>query len=398
MKPYAAVFNTTDQCSLRCRYCFTCPNPRTSTAQVAKDAMRYIADNWITSKQIGQPSFTFFGGEPTIMWDEIIIPAAEWCRTVLDKELQQYNNISMGLSITTNGQHLTEERLLQWKALGGTFLLSIDGVPIVQDIDRPRLDGGSSSEAILKIIPCLLEHFPETTFRSTVTPYSAQWLFDSFIFAYGLGFKTYYVTPNSREHWDEKSRKTLTEHMEQIFNIHYCDMTSGQQGLKFWNWYSSFSNVLNAEVFIPITTKRCGLGTTSTGIGTQGEIFGCQEHNTFDENSMFYLGNIYTGGVDPLLSQQLLAIYSSLETPINAEFPEKCATCPLKNRCSLLFCPSANLAHNQSLNKLPDIDCFWKNLLYNNAERILQLIEEDNNHEVLEWLIQHNHLGRGECL
>ena len=396
MKPYAAIFNTTDLCSLACRYCFTAPNPRTSTAQVAKDAMQYIANNWIETRPDTTPGFTFFGGEPTLMWDEIIIPATYWCREVLDKQLSEYN-VKMNLSITTNGQHLTPARIRQWKELGGVFLLSIDGVPIVQDIDRPRRDGKSSSQVLEDIIPTLLYYFPETTFRSTVTPYSAQYLFESFIYAYSMGFKSYFVCPNTREHWDEESRNHLAKAIEGIINIHYCDMTTGQEGLKFWNWFNEFQNVLNVDWFVPMDTKRCGLGTTSCGIGTKGEIFGCQEHNTYDEEDVFYLGNIYTGEIEQPRIDKLVEMYLSLDAPKNAEFPEKCDSCQLKNRCSTLFCPSANIASTNTLNLLPDIECYWKNLLFDNAQRILTLIEEDNNHNVLDYLQDKGYLGREIC-
>lgn len=395
MKPYAAIFNTTDACSLGCRYCFTNPNPRTSTAQVAMDAMQYIANNWIENPNTDPPAFTFFGGEPTVKWDEIIIPAATWCREVLDKQLIKYD-IAMHLSITTNGQHLTEERIKQWKELNGFFLLSIDGVPIVQDVDRPRIDGGSSFNKIYEILPALLHYFPETTFRSTVTPYSAPYLFDSFIFAYGMGFKSYFVCPNVREKWDDEARTALAKSFEAICNVHYCDITMHKDGLKFWNWFEDFHNVIMADLFVPMTTKRCGLGTTSCGIGTKGEIFGCQEHNTYDEDDIFYLGNIYTGGIEQSRINNLLKMYSTLESPKNAEFPEKCETCNLRNRCNLLFCPSANLASTGKLNLLPDAECFWKNLMFDNANRILTLIEEDNNHAALDWLQNRDFLGKEE--
>jgi uncharacterized protein len=360
---------------------------------VAKDSLRYLADNWLRKKdQYSPPSFTFFGGEPTLMWDKIIIPATDWCREVIDKELAEHG-VKMSLSITTNGQHLTPERIRQWKELGGTFLLSTDGIPEVQNIDRPRVDGSSSFDKLFDIIPTLLQYFPDTTFRSTVTPYSACYLVESYIYAHSMGFKSYFVCPNVREPWDNVSREILAKNFEGICNIQYVDMSYENRLCKFHDWFREFGNALLIDEKITMTTKRCGLGTTSCGIGTRGEIFGCQEHNTYDENDVFYLGNIYTGGVELDRQKKLLDFYSTLETPINAEFPEKCNTCIIKNRCAGLFCPSANLASNNTLNRLPDIECFWKNLLFSNARRILNLIEEDNNHTAFNYLQNNGHLG-----
>lgn len=396
MRPYSVVFNTTDECSLRCKYCFTNPNPRIATLQVAKDAIKYVVDNWKISRPDTPPSFAFFGGEPTLHWDDIMIPAVEWCRETLDKELKEFG-VKVSFSMTTNGQHLTKERLEKWKSLHGGVLLSIDGIPYVQDNDRPRFDKGSSSKPLVEIIPTLLELFPNTTFRSTVTPFSVNYLFESFIYAYSLGFKSYFVCPNVREEWSEEAKATLAQHMEMIFNIQYCDISVGQDGLKFWNWFDQFKYALKKDLEIPFTTKRCGLGTTSCGIGASGEIFGCQEHNTYDETDIFYLGNIYTGGIEQDKIDALLARYSTLSSPKNVNNPDKCKTCPVKNCCNLLFCPSACLATTGALNILTDTDCFWKVLLFENAERILRLIKEDNNHAFLSFLMEKGYLRKEKC-
>jgi radical SAM protein with 4Fe4S-binding SPASM domain len=367
--------------------------------------MSYVVDNWIATQLTKQkletkqqcdcsgkesrPLFAFFGGEPTLMWDEIMMPATLWARQELDKKLEPFNT-TIDISVTTNGQHFTEKRLQEWHKLGCGVLLSADGIQCVQDIDRPSVDGSSSFEKIVRIAPTLLELYPKTTFRSTVTPYSAQYLFDSFIFIYSLGFQSYFVCPNVRESWDEESRQILAKNLEGICDIHYCDISFQQDGLRFWNWFDHFTYVMDKDHFIPMSTERCGLGTTSCGIGTKGEIFGCQEHNTYDENNPFYLGNIYTGGIEQSKRDALLKKYSSLTAPVNHEYPEKCSTCPVKNCCNLLFCPSANLETTQALNRVADMDCYWKTLLYQNAERILKKTEEDNNHIFLDFLIQNN--------
>jgi hypothetical protein len=44
---------------------------------------------------------------------------------------------------------------------------------------------------------------------------------------------------------------------------------------------------------------RCGLGTGSGSIGFNGNIYGCQEQDSYaGEDSIFYLGNIYKDGIE----------------------------------------------------------------------------------------------------
>jgi len=376
--PTSAIFNTTDLCSLRCRYCFTNPNPRSATAKIAIDAMKYITENAKIRNR--RPDFTFFGGEPTILWNEVIVPATKFW----NKEVKAQFPDAI-VSITTNGQHLTPERIKWWKDQGGQFLLSTDGCKEVQDHDRPRVDGKSSFDKLAEIIPCLLHYFPQCTFRSTVTPYSSQYLLASFMEAYCYGFRSYFVCPNTREYWNEESRANLEKYLSVIVDIMFYDMYHRNfSSLKFYNFFNEFSNVLYSDEKVKLQPKRCGLGTTSCGIGADGSIFGCQEHNTYDESDVFYLGNIYTGGIEEARQEALLQKYLSQDIPSNYEFPEKCEICPIKNRCSTLFCPSACWASTQTLNKLPDIECFWKNLLISEAERFLEMTLANKAYWILD--------------
>ena len=58
--------------------------------------------------------------------------------------------------------------------------------------------------------------------------------------------------------------------------------------------------------------KRCGLGANGYGsIGFDGSILGCQEQTSkFDDNNIFYLGNIYNQGIEKIRHEKLLKLYS----------------------------------------------------------------------------------------
>ena len=51
----------------------------------------------------------------------------------------------------------------------------------------------------------------------------------------------------------------------------------------------------NQNFIFEHSVKRCGLGLTGLGIGTNGWIFGCQEHSSRDNTDIFYIGDIYNG-------------------------------------------------------------------------------------------------------
>ena len=83
--PTSACLNVTDNCNLACRYCFVEQHPHYMSLQTAKDAIDYLENNYIYKKEhlgIDIPiHITFFGGEPMLMYNEIIVPLTEYVQT-----------------------------------------------------------------------------------------------------------------------------------------------------------------------------------------------------------------------------------------------------------------------------------------------------------------------------
>ena len=101
--------NLTDACNFACKYCFVEQNPHYMTYETAKAAVNFLLENLEKKrKYLNDPnikaSLTYFGGEPTIMWDSIIVPLTTYIKT---------NNLPIYLNMTTNASLLNEERN-QW--------------------------------------------------------------------------------------------------------------------------------------------------------------------------------------------------------------------------------------------------------------------------------------------
>ena len=67
--------NLTHRCNLACRYCYVAQEPMDMPWEVARDSIDFLAKNATLSKR--RPEICFFGGEPLLRWDDIIIPAVE---------------------------------------------------------------------------------------------------------------------------------------------------------------------------------------------------------------------------------------------------------------------------------------------------------------------------------
>ena len=156
------------------------------TLDTAKAAVDYLLNNLHIKKEKKLHSesdktfINYFGGEPTMLWDEIIVPLTLYMEEKYPDEIK--------LGITTNGTLLTKERIDFLYDHKINPLLSIDGAKETQDINRPYRNGDSSFDKIIEIIPYLLEKFPNTTFRATISQNTVLHTFENYIFASYLGF------------------------------------------------------------------------------------------------------------------------------------------------------------------------------------------------------------------
>lgn len=195
--PTCVCLNITDSCNLACKYCFVQQKPHFITLETAKQAVDWIANNRKIKNEmpnltkIQKADINFFGGEPMLLYNEIIEPL------VLYSEEKYGDSITFG--ITTNGTLLNEERIDFFANHHFNMLLSIDGNKTTQDFNRPQRNGEGSFDLIEKNIPYLLKKFPYITFRATLYQPTIQYLYENYKYAEKMGFKNIFICPNARE-------------------------------------------------------------------------------------------------------------------------------------------------------------------------------------------------------
>lgn len=380
--PYSACLNLTDSCNLFCVYCFVQQQPNFMTFQVAKDGVDWLAANlnwWreYTHDPQFKGSITYFGGEPTLMWDEIIVPLTAYIKETYPDYFD--------LTITTNGTLLNEERIKFLYDNQIYPLLSIDGVKEVQDYNRPTRDGSSGFDKLIQIIPTLLHYFPYTTFRSTVHNDTVQYLFESYLFAEQMNFKNIFWGINHRVQWKQDQLKELNNQLNKIFIyriLHYMNnepmITSGQIDKVFQSIISTYQEKTNS--LISRNASRCGLGTTSLSIGYDGSLIGCQEQTSRDTRDKFYLGNIYQD-IDKEKHIKLLKEYTKPAMEHSNVFNSKeCSDCICRKYCNTSICPSVGQDLYNSFFIKPLSQCVFDKILFNNCITTLKFLldEEDN--------------------
>lgn len=391
------IINLTDECNLGCKYCFTHPNPRKISLQTMKDIILFAVDNWKKYKEKkilidgdDTLSFCFFGGEPMLRFKEIIEPIILW---VKEEKKDDFSNIPIRFSITTNGTLLTEEVLKFFYEYKCGILLSMDGDKITQDSQRPMKNGKSGFDILDKeVIPNLLKYFPQTTFRSTIEPYNADKLLENYLYARKKGFVNYFVCPNAYAKWDTEAIQTVLQQISAIEAVFYRDLISGIVPLgwsnidaEFKHFFMEKNNILKPDKeTVRGKLKRCGIGTYTVGVSPNGDLKGCQERNTIEGEDIFRIGNIYTG-IDKNAHIKLLNNYLQLPHAECRQDKERCKNCSYYWDCFIPHCPSRDYDICGQCGETEEITCIWKDFLRRSAEFLIKQATLDKREkEILE--------------
>lgn len=361
----------TNQCNLACRYCFVAQNKSEMSLDVAMDAVKYLAKNGIETGRV--PNITFFGGEPTLRFDDIIVPVVNYIR----QEWKRPFNIS----ITTNGLLLTAERLHWMRKNKIGVLFSIDGAKETQDYNRPFHSGRGSFNALENTIEQITTFYPNVMFRSTVIPATVHHLYENILFAENHDFKNIYEIPNVYEEWSDEATATLKDelrkygdHVIEAFrsNVPYIKLMPFERAFgKMWR----INNTRDRRNTIDCLAQgKCGFCTNGGGaIDVHGNIYACQElpssHGTEDP---FCIGNIYDG-IDEDKHQRLLSMYD-----VQAVRGADCEQCKLRDICDG-GCVANNYMLNGSMNIMAPIYCLWNQMLVDEAHRVATILGNEEN-------------------
>lgn len=368
----SVMLNVTDACNLKCRYCFVVKNPHYMPLKVAIDTVNIVAN----TPNGDFKNINFFGGEPTLMWDQIIVPLVKYT-----KEAYPQERIHFG--ITSNGVLLDYDKLQFMKANGMNLLFSIDGDKEVQDYNRPPILGESSFDLIKETIDLVPKFFPETTFRGTLIPQTCNKLFESIMFAAKHNYQNCFFVPNEFEVWTEDDMSNLQTEVRK-YTMHFIDcFRQNKYPIDFTPYTKAFSEIIkhNEAIINNYEAVRhipsCGLGCGVVSINYKGEIFGCQELPSLGiENNLYYLGDIYKG-IDADRVEKLSNIYKEGKTVcVETDY---CSSCLRKNFCQESHCHANSYLLYKNLNTKSKIRCFWDRLLLTEASLATQVLASNKN-------------------
>lgn len=300
LTPRSIALNITHKCNLNCIYCYGDGGSfGTPDMDMPFDVAKAAVD-WQTERVIGAGykdfGITFFGGEPLANF-ALIPKVVEYA-----KKVAQANGLNVDFGMTTNASLVTEEIAAKLFELGVNPMVSIDGPPGVQNIQRPFADGRPSYDATINGVMRLTKTYNRRmTARATFLSYDLVGLSRDL---YRAGFGNVLLSPATGtmgEHFlTEEGCQKLVEGFNDLYsyytnilgemskNINY-DGESDMQLLPRSNMFAKSLQMLYGRQVNP---WPCGAGRSYVDISPEGTVYLCHRFVGDKKNSA---GNLLDG-------------------------------------------------------------------------------------------------------
>lgn len=369
----------TERCQLRCKYCYESTSDKSMSLDTAKRIIDYIIGNSKIDNSI--PKITFFGGEPLLVYEELMKPCIEYIRNELKSRCL--------IGFTTNGLLLDEEKLKYLKSMNVTFMLSIDGCKEAHDRCRVYPDEHGSFEDLSKNIPTILRYYPQTMARITLTPENLPHLYESVIYLRDVGFSDLHIIPNlfigSGKSWRPEDFELARDQLSMIKDYIISTFEEDEVPIVFRTLADMFPRIVLAHHSQQTghhrvakccqPDRRCGIGVLKNVVfDIEGNIFSCQHGSDIsDTTNPLYLGDINTG----VLEDRRLNLLDMNSRPISSE-SINCTNCPIYDVCTGGCVPN-NYVVTGDFNIVPESYCLWTQELYNTAYDIIKYFDKNQD-------------------
>lgn len=362
-----AYFILTNRCQLRCRYCWTKKDSGNMSLDTAMAAAKFILKN---ANETGEtPTLYLFGGEPLLQWDEVVVPLVNYIRTTYRKPCE--------IGITTNCLLLDEEKLAFLYENNIGMLVSLDGTEKTHNANRKFKNGKGSFDAVVKIIPQILNYYPNITARMTLTPETAGCLYEDTQFLTNSGFLRIDCVPNTFVTWSNDAIAALRKQFRLISDNYISSFSPENPGNGFRVFETGFRDVkqINTKYAAGVHRNggcsRCGIGIDAqVAINHLGDLYPCHEANY---DTSLRIGNIFDGP-DETARLTLCQKYSQ-----EAVHGTNCETCRYDNVCNGGCTVFNYMISGGDFNAVPQMYCVWKQLVIDECEYILEKMAQKNS-------------------
>ncbi len=333
--PHLAVLNLTEDCNLKCTYCYVGAGEGQKLRMKPETAFR-IVDEYLAmnaDKPEGKINIVMHGGEPLMNY-ELVEKLTEYCKPYRDR---------IHLSVQTNASLLTEERVQYLLDNDVSIGVSLDGPPEIHNLTRPLQSGEGSFDQVMRGIRILQSHGLMVGVISVMTRKLAEQIDHAIDFflengIYNLSFSPFLkVGRGANDDENFVTSEILFEAYKRLldriisFNSqpdHPYDLSENILTRMARKIFSNMNEFM-------CTRAPCGSGRDILGFGVQGDFYACDD---FINDPDFWIGSLDKGSVKEQLLQS-----DVVRTRCNrsmAELP-RCRDCVWRSLCGGI-CHSAD--------------------------------------------------------
>lgn len=314
---------TGPDCNMACEYCFYLEKEELFGKQkhrMSEDVLEEMVAQAAKQSE-GRINFGWQGGEPTLMGLDFFKKAVE-----LQK---QYDDVSFGNSIQTNGLVLDKEWAEFLRDNGFLVGLSIDGEKHVHDKYRKDKAGHGTWEKVRDNAEMLLSNDVQVNSLSVVNDYSVNYPEETYNFLQEMGFKYMQFIPIVESSRDGEvaapfsaSPEKYGEFLSTIFDLWQADFRNGRPTTSVRIIDAIFHKYVGMEAPECFLKKECGIYTV---VEHNGDVYACD----FFVDPEWKLGNIMEDNLLEMLNSEKQKKFGQLKLHV----PEECKDCKWLEIC-----------------------------------------------------------------
>ena len=334
LKPSCVVIKTSQDCNLRCKYCYAEGGKQKESIHVR--TVLTLFDQLVVNNN-SDIDCVFHGGEPLLCIDLI--------EEIIQNIKSKYYGPRIKFKIQTNGTLINNKVIQLIKKYNIDIGISIDGYKSLNDYTRVFGDGSSSYPKVIEGMQQLFDNNILFGILCLITKHNVNHITDILEWCKDMGldrigFSTFTPLGYGREEdlapdLDELSNNVIKE-IEWLIQHNSEESKKTKKYIYEREIESLVVRILNPEKCAYMCTDiPCGAGKRHIGLEVNGDINIC---DGFYGMADYVLGNINTQSLDDILTNKLVKEFGER----NIYRLEGCQDCGINNICHG-GCPSHNI-------------------------------------------------------
>lgn len=352
----------TQECNLRCSYCYIGKKQEKMSVKTAQDAVDFIFRHQIPDEDI---NIGFFGGEPLLEF-ELLQDIVE-----LIRKHPGHDPRRVKYSVVTNGTIYNSEIIHYLKEHKIGLVISCDGMPGVQDTFRRFPDGKKSSGIVEATILKAVKDLGQVPVNAVFHPYTLSKLPETVKYFSDLGIRQIYLSPDFSAEWSPDDSAMLKEIYTRIGKFYVNSYLKGDP---------HFISLIDSKLTVILRggyqeQERCRMGRGEMAFTPTGKIYPCERLIGSGENG-HCIGDLTEG----LILEKMICHMAE-----GGELNHECTDCHVRDYC-MNWCGCSNYQATGYYNRVSGFLCASEKAALEVALDALKILEKEGRSEFIEHL------------